>query len=110
MLCNDVQMIGGRHRFEKYAYFSFFADFRGDSSSLAFGMPRKVPFTNREVVLSRKNYMKRAFRGQFISSGVQMFTLGPPTAAAAANVTNDSFKSSPVPLQTTSLDWKRRRF
>ena len=69
MLCNDVQMIGGRHRFEKYAYFSFFADFRGDGDSLAFGMPRKVPFTNREVVLSRKNDMKKAFRGKFISGG-----------------------------------------
>ena len=73
-------------------------------------MPQKVLFFTREVVLWRKNYMKRAFREKFIGSGclmganekkVSLFWAA-STAAAAANLTNASFKSFTV-LQTTLL-------
>ena len=74
-------------------------------------MPQKVLFFTREVVLWRKNYMKRAFREKFIGSGCQMgenekkvsLFWADSAAAAAANLTNASFKSSTVPLQTTLL-------
>ena len=91
----------------------YFADFRGgDSGSLALRAPRKVHHIyTREVVLCIQNCLKRAFRGKFIGGGGQMRAQdkkvnciwAASTATAAANVTNTSFKSSTVPLQTTLL-------
>ena len=73
-------------------------------------MPQKVHLYTREVVLWLKNDMKRAFREKFIGGGGQMganekkvsLFWAASTAAAAANLTNASFKSSTV-LQTTLL-------
>ena len=50
----------------------YFADFRGDSGSLALRAPRKVHIYTREVVLCIQNCLKRAFRGKFIGGGGQM--------------------------------------
>ena len=81
----------------------YFADFRGDSGSLALRAPRKVHHIyTREVVLCLQNCLKRAFRGKFIGGGGQMRAQdkkvnciwAASTATAAANVTNTSFKSS----------------
>ena len=71
----------------------------------------------REVVLWRKNGLKRAFgksvspvkwqRGSNGCEGEKMFFWGAAsTAAAVANVTNASFKSSTVPLQTILLAYE----
>ena len=80
----------------------YFADFRGDSGSLALRVPPKVNFYTREVVECKK----WAFQGKFIDGGGQKGTkenkvslLWAASTAAAAIVTNDSFKSSTLPLQ-----------
>ena len=57
-----MQMIGGRRRFKKFANFPCFTDFCCDGGSLALGMLWNVSFTNREVVLCRKNDMKQALK------------------------------------------------
>ena len=90
---------------------TFRSNFRGDGGkSLALGMLRKVPFENREVVLCQKNDMKKTFKRKILSAaggkmGAKENKIGllwaTSTAAAAANVTNAIFKTSPVPLSTT---------
>ena len=81
---------------------------------MALKVSQKVQLYDREVVLWQKNVLKRAFgknvtpvkwqRGSNGREGEKMGFLGAAsTAAAVANVTNASFKSSTVPLQTILL-------
>ena len=75
--------------------FRCFTDFRGDGGSLALGRLQKVSFTNRGVVLCRKNGKIWPFRGKLLAVGAQMSAKNNKVSllwAAAANVTNASFK------------------
>ena len=67
MLCNNMQMIGSRRRFENYANFSLFYPFLRRRRQ-----PDSRNASKREVVLCLKNYMKRAFRGKYIGGGGQI--------------------------------------